>query len=73
MNKLRVQSTVLPKNSLEYNEWVKKYNFGMAYDLTKEKARKHSLNEHYDFTKLIPQTDKFSFKDILELLKFKFL
>ena len=73
MNKLKVQSTVLPKNSLEYNEWVKKYNFGMAYDLTKEKARKHSLNEHYDFTKLIPKTEEFSFNSILKLFKFEFL
>jgi hypothetical protein len=73
MNKLKVQSTILPKNSLEYNEWVKKYNFGMAYDLTREKARKHSLNDHYDFSKLIPQTEEFSFKDILGLIKFKFL
>jgi hypothetical protein len=73
MNKLRVQKTILPKNSLEYNEWLKEFNFGSAYDLTKEKARKHSLNDHYDFTKLIPQTEDFSFKNILELVKFKFL
>ena len=73
MNKLKVQRTIMPKNSLEYNEWVKKYNFGMAYDLTKEKARTHSLNEHYDFSRLIPQTEEFSFKNLLELVKFKFL
>lgn len=73
MSKLKVQRTILPKNSLEYNEWVKKYNFGMAYDLSKEKARKHSLNEHYDFSRLIPQTEEFSFKNLLELVKFKFL
>jgi hypothetical protein len=69
MNKLRVRKTTMPKNSLEYNEWLKEFNFGSAHDLTKEKARMHSLNEHYDFTKLIPQTDKFSFMDILKLFK----
>jgi len=73
MNKLRVQRTTMPKNSLEYNEWLKEFNFGSAHDLTKEKARMHSLNNHYDFTKLIPQTDKFSFKNVLGLIKFKFL
>jgi len=73
MNKLKVQSTILPKNSLEYNEWVKKYNFGAEYDLTKEKARKHSLNEDYDFSRLITQTEEFSFRSILKLFKFKFL
>jgi hypothetical protein len=73
MNKLRVERTTMPKNSLEYNEWLKEFNFGSAHDLTKEKARMHSLNDHYDFTKLIPQTDKFSFKNVLGLIKFKFL
>jgi hypothetical protein len=73
MNKLKVQRTILPKNSLEYSEWVKRYNFGVAYDLTREKARRHSMNEHYDFSKLIPKTEEFSFKNILELIKFKFL
>jgi hypothetical protein len=74
MNKLKVQRTIMPKNSLEYNEWLKEFNFGSAHDLTREKARKHSLNEHYDFSKLISQqTEEFSFKNILELVKFKFL
>lgn len=73
MNKLKVQSTVNPTNSIEYAEWCKKYNFGSAHDLTKERARKHSLNDDYDFSKLFPKTDKFSFMGILELVKFKFL
>jgi hypothetical protein len=69
MNKLRIRKTTMPKNSLEYNEWLKEFNFGSAHDLTKEKARRHSLNEHYDFSRLIPQTEEFSFKDILKLFK----
>ncbi len=73
MNKLRVRKTTMPKNSLEYNEWLKEFNFGSAHDLTKEKARMHSLNDHYDFTKLISQTEEFSFKNVLGLIKFKFL
>lgn len=68
-NKLKVKSTVYPTNFVEYQEWTKEFKFGLAHDLTRVKQRQHSLNDGYDFTKLIERTGKFSFLDAFKNLK----
>lgn len=68
-NKLKVKSTVHPTNSVEYKQWCEEFRFGLAHDLTRVKQRQHSLNDDYDFTKLIPKTDKFGFLNALKSLK----
>lgn len=69
-NKLKVKSTVYPTNSMEYHQWADEFKFGSAHDLCNSKLRQHPLNDHYDFTKLYPKTEKIGFFNLFGLLKF---
>lgn len=61
MNNLKIQSTVTPEKTLDINEWYEIFKVGSRCSKYTEEDTRSYLNEQYDFSKLMQDTESIGF------------
>lgn len=62
-NKIKIQSTCMPKSKLGVNEWCEIYKVGSRVPKFHKENNAPFLNSQYDFSKLSQPTVKIGFID----------